>query len=145
MNNDNEVASRHKFRRVLNYFYLSTIAVTPVIMGVYEIIVELDMLFGWGLRFPSEMRVSAFDLNMLILLFLLSLHEHFCCYQRTIIVGVLLMVFFNHFYYATSLIVFLVLSIIATIIIAIGLIGSVIHFTKQIHKFLRYVKTKDKM
>ena len=130
-------------RKRISQIYLSLVAITPVLIGVYQIIHFLN----WLLDLEINMLDISLSLNIgwfgLTLCYLISLYERFCIYHRVVILAC----FYTSFSYYIqgifpTITLYNITNMIAVACIAIGLIGCIIHFGYQIGDFIRYVRTK---
>lgn len=130
-------------RKSISQIYLALVAITPVLIGVYQIIHFLN----WLLDLEINMLDISLSLNIgwfgLTLCYLISLYERFCIYHRIVILAC----FYTSFSYYIqgifpTITLYNITNIIAVACIIIGLIGCIIHFGYQIGDFIRYVRTK---
>ena len=130
-------------RRKLAFVYLPVIAILPLLLGIYQISHFLNWLLDWDIDFTWAANISGFNYLALFLCFIISLYEHFCIYYRLVILSVLYASLSCYFYDSFSSIAFYnITNILAILLIFVGIIGCLIHFSIQIKDFVRYVNTK---
>lgn len=130
-------------RKRISQIYLSLVAITPVLIGVYQII----HFINWLLGLEINMLDISLSLNIgwfgLTLCYLISLYEKFCIYHRIVILACFYTSFSGYIQdIFPTISLYNITNIIAIVCIAIGLIGCFIHFCFQIQDFIRYVRTK---
>jgi hypothetical protein len=132
-------------RRKIAFIYLPIIAVIPILVGVYQTLHFLNWLLDFYWDFSWAVNFIQFSLFTLILCFIISLYERFCNWYRLVILSVLYANLSCHYHeYYPSIAFYNITNIVAISLIAIGIIGCLIHFGYQIKDFFRYVRTRSK-
>lgn len=130
-------------RRKLAFIYLPVIAILPLLLGTYQITHFLNWLLDLEIDFTWMGNISGFNYLALSLCFIISLYEHFCIYYRMVISSVLYASLSCYFYDSfPSILTYNITNILAILLIFVGIIGCLIHFSIQIKDFVRYVRTK---
>lgn len=130
-------------RKKIAFVYLPLLAIFPVVMGSYQILHFFNWLLDLGLSFDLMFFLGSYTPFLLILCFIISLYERFCIYYRMVIIGILYAVLSCHYLdYYPSIYFYNITNIASVLLIFVGIIGCLIHFTYQIKDFIRYVRTK---
>lgn len=130
-------------RKKIAFVYLPLLAIFPVVMGSYQILHFFNWLCDLGLSFDLMFFLGSYTPFLLILCFIISLYERFCIYYRMVIIGILYAVLSCHYLdYYPSIYFYNITNIASVLLIFVGIIGCLIHFTYQIKDFIRYVRTK---
>lgn len=130
-------------RKKIAIIYLPIIAAFPILAGLYQIVHFLDWLLELEIDFGGIVFIARFTPYLLVLFFIISLYERFCIYYRMVIIGILYAVLSCHYLdYYPSIYFYNITNIASVLLIFVGIIGCLIHFTYQIKDFIRYVRTK---
>ena len=130
-------------RRKLAFVYLPIIAILPLLLGIYQIFHFLNWLLDLDIDFTWATNISGFNYLALSLCFIISLYKHFCIYYRLVILSVFYASLSCYFHDSfPSILTYNITNILAILLIFVGIIGCLIHFSIQIKDFVRYVRTK---
>lgn len=131
-------------RSKLAFIYLPVIALFPLIIGCYQILHFTNWIFDLGIEFYGLiLTLTYYAPYTLLFLFVISLYERFCIYYRIVILSTLFVMLSCYFYDSfPSILTYNITNILAILLIFVGIIGCLIHFSIQIKDFVRYVRTK---